>query len=262
MTVSLGSIEQMFAVYFWPFVRIGALLMVAPVFSASMVAPRVRILIALGLTMILAPLLALPESAPSPLSLPGAIVTGQQIVIGVAMGLALQVVFDALILAGQATAMSMGLGFAVAIDPQRGVNVPVVSQYFVMLATLVFLSLNGHLLIVQALFDSFTALPIAGGGPTRDGLWQLVAFGSTIFEGALRIALPAMISLLIVNLSFGVISRAAPTLNLFAIGFPLTLTLGFLIMTNTLPGAVNTFIDLLNAAFGRAASLLTAGATP
>ena len=262
MTISLGLVEQTFAMYFWPFVRIAALLMVAPVFSATMVAPRVRILVALGLTLVIAPLLPAPANAPSPLSLTGALVTAQQLVIGVAMGLALQVVFDALILAGQATAMSMGLGFAVAIDPQRGVNVPVVSQYFVMLATLVFLALNGHLLIVEAVFESFRALPVLGGGPDRDGLWQLVSFGSTIFEGALRIALPAMISLLIVNLSFGVISRAAPTLNLFAIGFPITMTLGFLILANTLPGAVTTFVDLLDSGFARAASVVGAGVAP
>ncbi len=198
---------------------------------------------------------------PSPLSFAGALVTVQQVVIGVAMGLALQIVFDALILAGQSTAMSMGLGYAVAVDPQRGVNVPVVSQYFVMMSTLVFLSLNGHLLIVQALFDSFAALPVATGSPTRDGLWLLVTFGSTIFEGAVRIALPAIISLLIVNLSFGLISRAAPSLNLFAIGFPITMVFGFTILTNTLPGAINAFVDLLNAAFATASGLLTAGVT-
>lgn len=265
MTVSMSTIEQGFALYFWPFMRIAALLMVAPVFSASMVAPRVRILVALGLTMVIAPLLPPVTSVPTPLSLAGALLTAKQLVIGIAMGLALQMVFDALILAGQAIAMSMGLGFAVAIDPQRGVNVPVVSQYFVMLATLVFLSLNGHLLIIDALFRSFAALPIDGSGPPRDGYWQLVQFGSTIFEGALRIALPAIVSLLIVNLSFGVISRAAPTLNLFAIGFPLTMTLGFLIMTVSLPGAVSTFVDLLDGAFATALNQLlpaAPGATP
>ncbi|MEM6639195.1 MAG: flagellar biosynthetic protein FliR [Pseudomonadota bacterium] len=262
MTVSISVLEQAFTLYFWPFVRIGALLMVAPVFSASMVSARVRILIALALTVIVAPLLTLPAEAPSPLSVAGALVTFEQIIVGVAMGLAIQVVFDALILAGQATAMSMGLGFAVAIDPQRGVNVPVVSQYFVMLATLVFLSLNGHLLIIETLFKSFDTMPIGSGGPAREGLWDLVSFGSTLFDGAVRIALPAMISLLIVNMSFGVISRAAPTLNLFAVGFPITMTLGFLIMANTLPGSVDVFVDLLNNAFGHASSMLGRPVTP
>jgi flagellar biosynthetic protein FliR len=261
MTLTTSMIESAFGTYFWPFVRIAALLMVAPVFSASMVAPPVRIIVAIALTLIVAPLLP-PPVAVDPLSLRGAVLTIQQILIGVAMGLALQMVFDALILAGQAMAMSMGLGFAVAIDPQRGVNVPVVSQYFVMLATLVFLALDGHLLIVQALFDSFTTLPVGAGSLTRDGAWQLVAWGSEMFKGALGIALPAMVALLIVNLSFGVISRAAPTLNLFAVGFPITMTLGFLIMTATLPSAVQTFVELLSGAFGNAASMLSAGAKP
>jgi len=159
-------------------------------------------------------------------------------------------------------AMSMGLGFAVAIDPQRGVNVPVVSQYFVMLATLVFLSLNGHLMIVQVMVDSFEVLPVGGSGLQREGAWQLVSWGSAMFEGALRIALPAMVALLIVNLSFGVISRSAPALNLFAVGFPITMTLGFLIMLVTLPGIVETFVLLLNSAFQNAADILGTSPPP
>ncbi len=261
MTLTTSMIEGFFGTYFWVFARIAALLMVAPVFSASMVAPQVRIIIAVALTIIIAPLLPAPPAI-DPLSLRGGILTVQQLLIGVAMGFAMQMVFDALIIAGQAMAMSMGLGFAVAIDPQRGVNVPVVSQYFVMLATLVFLSLDGHLLVVQALVDSFEALPVGGGTLSSAGAWSIVAWGSEMFAGALRIALPAMVSLLIVNLSFGVISRAAPTLNLFAVGFPITMTLGFLIMMTTLPGAVAAFVELLNSAFSNASGMLQGGTTP
>lgn len=262
MTLTESTIAEVFALYYWPFVRIAAVLMVAPVFSASMVAPQARILIAVGLTLVVAPLLDAPQMSINPLSLAGGLMTVQQLLIGVALGFALQMVFDALILAGQAIAMSMGLGFAVAIDPARGVNVPVVSQYFVMMATLMFLALNGHLMVVQLIVDSFTALPIGAGGLLRDGAWQIVAWGSDLFAGALRVALPAMVALLIVNLSFGVVSRSAPALNLFAIGFPLTLTLGFVIMMVALPGAMQTFIELLNGAFINAATLLGAGRTP
>lgn len=262
MMLTETMIADAFGLYYWPFVRIAAILMVAPVFSASMVAPQARIMIAVALTLVVAPLLEPPTIAVNPLSLAGALLTIQQLLIGVALGFALQMVFDALIIAGQAMAMSMGLGFAVAIDPQRGVNVPVVSQYFVMMATLMFLALNGHLMVVQLVVDSFQSLPVDGGGLLRDGAWQLVTWGSDMFQGALRVALPAMVALLIVNLSFGVISRSAPALNLFAIGFPLTLTLGFVIIMVALPGAMTTFMELLNGAFGNAAGLLGAGRTP
>ncbi|MFK7886274.1 MAG: flagellar biosynthetic protein FliR [Gammaproteobacteria bacterium] len=262
MTLTESAIAETFGMYYWPFVRIAAVLMVAPVFSASMVAPRARIMIAVALTIVVAPLLTPPQVAVNPLSLSGALMTIQQLLIGVAMGFALQMVFDALIIAGQAMAMSMGLGFAVAIDPQRGVNVPVVSQYFVMMATLMFLTLNGHLMIIQMVVESFAVLPVGAGGLLRDGAWQIVAWGSDMFQGALRVALPAMVALLIVNLSFGVISRSAPALNLFAIGFPLTLTLGFVIMMVALPGAMQTFTELLNDAFTNAGTILGAGRTP
>lgn len=259
MVVTVSQLTELFNSVFWPFVRIAAMLMVAPMFSGSMVAPQVRIIAAVTLTAVIAPLL--PAAPPiDPLSLAGALVTVQQLVIGVAMGFALQMVFDSLIIAGQAMAMSMGLGFAVAVDPQRGVNVPVVSQYFVVLATLVFIALGGHLLIVQTLVDSFAALPVGAGGLTRDGAWRLVAWGSVMFAGAVQIALPAMVSLLIVNLSFGVISRAAPTLNLFAVGFPITMLLGFLVLFAIVPSAVETFVGMLDQAFANAGSLPGGGA--
>lgn len=261
MIVPLATLTELFNSFFWPFVRIAALLMVAPIFSGSMVAPQVRIIAAVTLTIVVAPLVP-PAPAVDPLSLAGGLVTVQQMVIGVAMGFALQMVFDSLIIAGQAIAMSMGLGFAVAVDPQRGVNVPVVSQYFVVLATLIFLALNGHVLIVHTLVDSFSALPVGATGLPRAGLWQLVSWGSVMFSGALQVALPAMVSLLIVNLSFGVISRAAPTLNLFAVGFPITMLLGFLILFATLPNGMQTFVGMLNEAFANASGILTARGAP
>ncbi|HHH43991.1 MAG TPA: flagellar biosynthetic protein FliR, partial [Gammaproteobacteria bacterium] len=143
----------------WPFTRIAAMLAIAPIFGARMVQKRTRLVMALLLTWIVLPLL--PQvPAIDPLSVTGALVTVQQLVIGLAIGFSLQLIFATLVIAGQATAMGMGLGFAQMVDPQNGVNVPVIGQYYVVIATLLFLSLNGHLALVHVLVDSFQTLPI------------------------------------------------------------------------------------------------------
>lgn len=238
------------------------MVMVAPVFSASMVPIRIRVLVSITLALIVVPILPVQAMGIEPLSVAGGLITIQQVVVGVAMGFALQIVFDALILGGQAAAMSMGLGFATAVDPQRGVNVPIVSQYFMVLATLAFLALNGHLMVIETLVLSFDVLPVGQVGISTGGMEQLVYLGSHIFSGALKIALPAMTALLIVNLAFGVISRAAPTLNLFAIGFPITMLLGFIILMVSVPNIVSAFTDMLYQAFENSLGILSAGSAP
>ena len=233
MQFSAAEILALVGGYLWPFARIGAAIMVAPVFNARLVPKRMRLALALALTLVIVP--ASPRRPRSaPFSAPGLLLVAQEILIGLAMGFALQIVFDALVIAGQTIAMSMGLGFAFMLDSQRGVSVPVLSQMFLMLATLTFLALDGHLALIETLASSFTSLPV-GSGLERDGVWQLVGFGRQVFAGALHVALPAAIALIVVNLAFGVMSRAAPTLNLFAVGFPVTLALGFVILLWTLP---------------------------
>jgi flagellar biosynthetic protein FliR len=166
---------------------------------------------------------------PFELSLAAGFTVVQEVVIGVAMGFCLQMIFDALIVAGQTIAMSMGLGLATMIDPQRGISVPVISQFFVILGLLIFLSLGGHLATIRLISDSFQLLPL-GQALGTDGVWMVVTWGSQMFAGAVRIALPAATALLIANIAFGVMSRAAPTLNLFAVGLPAGMLLGFLIL--------------------------------
>src|SRR5690606_5698001 len=153
----------------------------------------------------------------------------QEVIVGIAMGFCLQMIFDALIVAGQTIAGSMGLGLATMIDPQRGISVPVVSQFFVILGMLIFLALGGHLAIIRLIADSFAILPI-GRPLSPDAFFMVANWGSQLFAGALRIALPAATALLIANIAFGVMSRAAPTLNLFAVGLPAGLLIGFVLL--------------------------------
>ena len=121
------------------------------------------------------------------------------------------------------------LKIATMVDPQRGISVPVISQFFVIMGLLIFLALGGHLATLRLIADSFEILPV--GQPLgTEGVWTVAAWGSQMFAGALRIALPAATALLIANIAFGVMSRAAPTLNLFAVGLPAGLLIGFLLL--------------------------------
>lgn len=215
--------------YLWPLVRVGAFVMVMPLIAGSFVPVRVRLLLALALTAVVVP--AIPSTtSPEFLSLAGLMTMVQEIAIGVAIGFCLQLIFDAITLGGQVIAMSMGLGFAVFVDQTRGVNVPVLGQLFLLLAMLVFLTLDGHLTLIQFLADSFRLLPLGSGGLSPEAVGGILQWSSQLFAVAIRIALPAIAALIVVNLSFGVMSRAAPTLNLFAVGFPVAMLLGFVVI--------------------------------
>jgi flagellar biosynthetic protein FliR len=211
----------------WPFFRIAGVMMVAPIFGARLVPKRVRLALAAATTVVVGPML--PPTRPFDLTFATGLVVAEEVLIGAAMGFCLQMIFDALIIAGQTIAMSMGLGLAMMVDPQRGISVPVISQFFVILGTLIFLSLGGHLATLRLLSDSFTLLPL-GQPLSTDGLFMVASWGGQLFAGALRIALPAATALLIANIAFGIMSRAAPTLNLFAVGLPAGLLIGFLLL--------------------------------
>jgi flagellar biosynthesis protein FliR len=227
INLTTGQLEAWVAQAFFPFARIGACLMVAPVFGARFVPARTRILLAAAITALVVPMLPAPDIAP--FSGAGFVVVAQQLLIGVALGFALQVVFDALGLAGQVLANSMGLSFAFNVDPLRGSSTAALGQLYIILATLVFLALGGHLALIEVLVDGFKPMPIGATLPV-ESLWSIVIWGGTLFSGAISIALPGVTALLIVNLAFGVVSRAAPALNLFAVGFPISLIVGLIVV--------------------------------
>jgi flagellar biosynthetic protein FliR len=187
---------------------------------------------------------ALPAGI-TPLSVAGIVVTVQQVLIGVATGFILQVIFDSLAMGGQLLANSMGLSFAFNVDPQHGASTPVVGTMYMLMVTLTFLALNGHLAMIEALVDGFRTLPIGTSGFGAEQWWIITEWGNQLFAGALSVALPGMTALLIVNLGFGVMSRAAPSLNMFAVGFPITLVFGLLIILMGLPAVQSSFNTLI-----------------
>lgn len=258
LVLQLDQINEMMANAYWPFVRISAMLMIAPIYAASSFPVRIRVVLAVVVTAALYPTLE-PVRGIDPVSLQGFIVLAHQVVIGAAMGFILQMSFQLLVIAGETIAMTMGLGFARMVDPQNGVQVPVVAQYYIIIATLLFLSMNGHLLLLQMVIQSFEILPVAEIGMSREGLWLVVQWGSQMFVGALLIALPAVTALLVANIAMGIITRAAPQLNIFAVGFPLMLLLGFILLMLTLPSTLPQFSNQVMNAFDSAHEAVAAG---
>jgi len=258
MHFTSAEIVSWIGAYLWPFFRLAAMLMSAAVFGTRALPVRLRLVLALALTLVIAPL-AGPVPAIDPLSGPGLFVTGQQILIGVTMGFMLRMLFAALELAGEMVGQLMGLGFASLLDPQNGVQVPVVSQLYVLLATLMFLALNGHLLWIEALTESFRVIPIGTTGMPAEGAWMLVGFASQIFSWGVRMALPVVAALLVVNLAFGVLSRTSPQLNVFSIGFPAALLIGLGLLLITLPSVLNKVSPLTSEGLVQLGRILTGG---
>ena len=245
--LTTGQLEAYVAQGFFPFARIGACLMVAPMFGARFVPARSRVVLAAAITALVIPLV--PAPAIAPFSAQGFVVVAQQLLIGVAMGFALQVIFDSLGLAGQLLANSMGLSFAFNVDPLRGSSTAALGQLYIILATLTFLALGGHLALLEVLVNGFTTLPVGTTGLGREGLWSMILWGGQLFSGAISIALPGVTALLIVNLAFGVVSRAAPALNLFAVGFPVSLVVGLLVVLAGIGPMQESFKTLLAQGF-------------
>lgn len=233
--------------FLWTLFRVAAMFMVAPLFGARYIPTRVRVTLAFACSIAIFPMLP-PGPDVAPFSAQALLLVAQQILIGIAAGFILQLVFDAIVIGIQTVSMSMGLGFAIFIDSQNGVQVPVLSQLHLLLAMLLFLSFDGHLMIVALIVDSFQLLPVSAGGLSPEAFWTVASWGTTLFIGAVKVALPAATAVLIVNMSIGVISRAAPTLNLFAIGLPLTIVVGLIVLIITLPSLEVSLIFLLEQA--------------
>jgi flagellar biosynthetic protein FliR len=235
--LDLAQIPAWLGGLFWAMGRVGGLFLVAPVFSATVLSPRLRIGLVLVLTLVLAPL---APTTIDPLTAQGVATLASQILIGAAVGFVLRLVFEAVSFGGQLVAQSMGLGFAEVVNPQAGGSSTVLTQFYLLLVTLLFLVMDGHLRLISLLADSFHSLPPGKAVIDANGLYAVLSFGASLFSGAVRVALPAMTSLLVVNIGFAAISRAAPSMNLFAVGFPITISLGFIALwlaLRSLPGA-------------------------
>lgn len=219
-----AQISTWVATFMLPLFRVAAVLMTMPVFGTSLVPTRVRLYFAVAITVVIVPALP-PMPTVQALDISALLLIGEQIIIGALFGLSLQLLFQAFVIAGQIVAIQMGLAFASMVDPANGVNTTVISQFLTMLVTLLFLSMNGHLVVFEILTESFTTLPV-GSGLMVNHFWELAGRLGWVMGAALLLVLPAITALLVINIAFGVMTRAAPQLNIFSIGFPMTLVLG------------------------------------
>lgn len=236
-TVDLAQLPVWLGSVLWAMGRVAGLFLVAPVYGATVLPARIRVGLIVMLTLVLAPM---APARVDPLTAEGIATMAGQVLIGAAVGFVLRLTFEAVAFGGQLVAQSMSLGFAEVVNPQGGGSSPVLNQFYLLLVTLLFLAMDGHLRLVALLAESFRTLPPGAGAISPNGLHAVAAFGGQLFSGAVRVALPAMTSLLVVNMGFAAISRAAPAMNLFAVGFPITICLGFIALwlaLRSLPGA-------------------------
>lgn len=248
MLISDSQIATWITTGWLPFVRISAAMMAAPLFSHRAIPRQIRLGVALMLAMLLMPWQpALPDF--NPLSLQGVLLTANELLLGICLGFMLQLVFEAVMFAGQFVATGMGLGFASVIDQQQGISVAVMGQFFMLITMLLFLAMNGHLAFIKMLADSFVAWPVGTAVVQPETFGVLLTAIGGMLRNALGIALPAVVALLVVQIAMGVMSRAAPTLNLFAVGFPVTLMLGLVVIERTLPALLPQVQRLLTMAF-------------
>lgn len=234
LTLTSIELNTWIAALLWPLSRILGLIAASPLLGNAAVPASVKISLGVMLAMIIAPTVpALP--ATDPMSLPGLLILTQEMLVGLAMGFTIRIVFAAIEMVGEISSLTMGLGFASFFDPQTRGRSSAISQFLVMVSTLLFLSVNAHLVLLAALAESFISLPISAQPIHSGGFQQLAAWGAEIFRSGVQIALPIVAALLLTNVALGILTRAAPQLNIFGIGFPVTLGVGLLVLAMVLP---------------------------
>lgn len=218
----------------WPFLRIGALLWTMPMFGDRLTAVRVRILLALALAGVMAPMLP-PMPAVDPFSLAAVVMAAEQILLGFLLGFMLQILFTLMSLLGQILSLQMGLAMGIMNDPANGQAVPLMGQLLIILGAFLFFVFDGHLVAIDILVESFFTWPPGQSIYALD-LNRVVSLFGWMFGGALLLAMPAVIAMLVVNITFGVMNRSAPSLNIIALGFPLSMMMGLLSLILTVAG--------------------------
>lgn len=230
LTLTATQWNGWLALYLWPLVRILAFVMVAPPFSDSQIPMRVKVGLSVVITLVIAPALNAPPAIE--LSSPTGIwITMTQVVIGVALGFCVRVVFAAISAAGELVSIQMGLGFATLFDSAQTESNMVIGRFLTLTALTTFIAADGHLMLLATLHDLFTTFPVSPGLIEAGGWLELARAGVLIFSLGLRLALPVIGILLVVNLALAVLSRATAQLNPFAIGLSATLLTGLVLLS-------------------------------
>ncbi|MEO7493926.1 MAG: flagellar biosynthetic protein FliR [Massilia sp.] len=234
ITLTSGDMNAWIAALLWPLTRILGLIAASPLYGNKSVPMSARVGLGIILASIIAPTVpAMP--AADPMSLAGLLILVQEMLVGVAMGFSIRIVFAAVEMAGELSSLTMGLGFASFFDPMTSGRSSAISQFLALIATMAFLAVNGHLILLSVLAESFTSMPISATPMAAGAPFELVRWGGEIFAAGLQLALPIVAALLITNVALGILTRAAPQLNIFGIGFPVSLGVGLLLLSVSLP---------------------------
>ena len=259
LSVTDAQLDAWLAAFLFPLARIFGLIAAAPVFNNAALPVRVRLIVGLAITFAVAPALPpFPQVAPA--SWAGLAILVQQGLIGIALGFTMRLVFAGIDLAGELIGLQMGLGFAVFYDPQNATQLPIVAELLGLLALLIFLALNGHLMMLALLAESFTVLPVGATFFHATGWETMLRWGATIFSIGVLLALPLISALLIANIALGVLTKVAPQLNLFAVGFPVTLMAGFAMLALTMPYFAPTMERFFERGYEAVSAVMHAGA--
>ncbi|RBW47769.1 flagellar biosynthetic protein FliR [Psychromonas sp. B3M02] len=234
MVFSADLILDLIASYLWAFSRIAAMMMVMVAIGSNTLPTRIRLFYALTITLIALPAIPAGPDNIELFSLNSFIVVMQQVLIGVAIGTISVFVVQTFVIAGQIIAMQTSLGFASMADPLSGESSPVVGQFYVLLVTLLFLGVDGHLLMIEMIIKSFTTLPVSESGLLALDYYHVADWLSTMFHAALAFSIASMVAMLLVNLSFGIMTKAAPQLNIFSLGFSISMVFGLFVLWLTL----------------------------
>ncbi|CAM2906661.1 flagellar biosynthetic protein FliR [Vibrio diazotrophicus] len=244
MELSFSEISSWLGQLWWPFFRIGAAFISMPIFGDLLIPVWIRTLLALSITVITAPLMpTMPEV--ELFSMTSLFLAFEQAVWGLLFGLIIHMLFTVFTMLGQIVSLQMGLGMAVMNDPVNGMSVPILSRIFLIFSTLLFLALEGHLLVIDILIQSFEVWPV-GSGITILSVKTLIFVFGWMFSAALALALPAIVAMLLANISFGVMNRAAPSLNVYALGFPMTMLLGLFTVLLSVSGIPGSYTGLVH----------------
>ncbi|WP_041417551.1 flagellar biosynthetic protein FliR [Shewanella woodyi] len=240
MEILMGTLMDAIASYMWPLFRVASMLMAMAIVGANTTPVRIRLLLSMTITFAIAPVLPPMENVDL-FSLSSGFIIFQQIIIGVAMGFVTLLVMQTFVLTGQIIGMQTSLGFASMVDPSSGQQTPVIGNFFLLLTTMIFLAVDGHLVLIRMLVVSFDTIPISDQGISIASYKLLAEWGAYMFGAALTMSMTAIVALLMINLSFGVMTRASPQLNIFAIGFPVTMVTGLFILWLTLTPIMEHF---------------------
>lgn len=244
MNIDYQSMLKIISQIIWPLGRFSGLFLSAPFFSSPLIPTRIKIVFIFILSWVCA------FMVPAELSFEHfnglyVVYMVQEIVFGMLMGFILQLVFQVFVLVGQIIAFQAGLGFAVMVDPMSSASVPIISQFYSLMIMLVFLSLGGHTALLETLMNSFKMMPIGSIYLENDMVWRVIVFSGWMFKESVLVSIPAIISLLLLSLSIGIVTRVAPQLNIFSLGFPITLLMSIVIIQICLPSVGEQMIESL-----------------